>query len=102
MHNLILELHLVKVISDLQAAIKDITDGCTIMSGGFGLCGNPEHLIKAIFDKGIKNLTIISNNCGTTEFGLGLLLKYGRIKKMISSDVGENKVFDTQYLSGEL
>lgn len=91
-----------KVINDIQAAIVNITDGSTIMSGGFGLCGNPEYLIKAIFDKGVKDLTIISNNCGTTEYGLGILLKHGRIKKMISSYVGENKVFESLYLSGDL
>jgi 3-oxoacid CoA-transferase subunit A len=91
-----------KVVDDINQAIRGITDGCTIMSGGFGLCGNPEHLIKAIFDKGLKDLTVISNNCGTTEYGLGLLLKHGRIKKMISSYVGENKVFEAQYLEGDL
>jgi 3-oxoacid CoA-transferase subunit A len=89
-----------KVVHSLNAAIADMKDGCTIMSGGFGLCGNPENLIKAIFDKRIKDLTIISNNCGTTEYGLGLLLKHGRIKKMISSYVGENKIFESQYLNG--
>lgn len=91
-----------KVVNDINVAISAITDGSVIMSGGFGLCGNPEHLIKAIFDKGIKDLTVISNNCGTTEFGLGLLLRNGRIKKMISSYVGENKIFETQYLNGDL
>src|SRR5580704_111550 len=72
------------------------------MSGGFGLCGNPENLIQAIFDKGIKDLTVISNNCGTTDHGLGLLLKAGRIKKMIASYVGENKIFESLYLNGQL
>lgn len=91
-----------KVINDIQTAIADVHDGATIMSGGFGLCGNPENLIKAIFEKGIKDLTIISNNCGTTEFGLGILLKHHRIRKMISSYVGENKIFEAQYLGGEL
>lgn len=91
-----------KVVANLQEAIATMTDGITVMSGGFGLCGNPEHLIKAIFDKGIKHLTVISNNCGTTDLGLGLLLKHGRIKKMISSYVGENKIFEAQYLGGEL
>lgn len=91
-----------KVINDIREAIAPIHDGATIMSGGFGLCGNPENLIQAIFDKGIKDLTVISNNCGTTEFGLGLLLKHHRIKKMISSYVGENKIFESQFLSGEL
>ncbi len=73
-----------KIVTDIKDAIQNISDGAVIMSGGFGLCGNPEYLIKAIFDKGVKDLTIISNNCGTTELGLGLLLKHGRIKKMIS------------------
>ncbi len=74
----------------------------TIMSGGFGLCGIPEHSIQAIKASGVKNLTIISNNCGVDEFGLGVLLKDKRIKKMVSSYVGENKTFEQQYLSGEL
>lgn len=91
-----------KVVDDINVAIRAITDGSVIMSGGFGLCGNPEHLIKAIFEKGVKDLTVISNNCGTTELGLGLLLKHGRIKKMISSYVGENKIFEAQYLNGDL
>lgn len=91
-----------KVIENLEQAIDGITDGATIMAGGFGLCGNPEHLIKAIFEKGVKDLTIISNNCGTSELGLGLLLKHGRIKKMIASYVGENKIFESQYLKGDL
>lgn len=91
-----------KLITDINQALRDMHDGATIMSGGFGLCGNPEHAIKAIFDKGIKDLTVISNNCGTTDHGLGLLLKHGRIKKMISSYVGENKIFEAQYLNGEL
>jgi 3-oxoacid CoA-transferase/3-oxoacid CoA-transferase subunit A len=91
-----------KVVEDINVAIAAINDGAVIMSGGFGLCGNPEHLIQALFDKGVKDLTVISNNCGTTELGLGLLLKHGRIKKMISSYVGENKTFETQYLNGSL
>jgi 3-oxoacid CoA-transferase subunit A len=91
-----------KVINDLETAIADITDGATIMAGGFGLCGNPEHLIQGIFNRGVKDLTVISNNCGTTELGLGLLLKHGRIKKMIASYVGENKIFESQFLKGDL
>lgn len=91
-----------KILTDIRIAIDSIVDGSVIMSGGFGLCGNPEHLIQAIYDKGVKDLTIISNNCGTTELGLGILLKAGRIKKMISSYVGENKIFEAQYLSGDL
>lgn len=77
-------------------------NGMTIMSGGFGLCGIPENLITAIRDSGVKNLTIISNNCGVDDFGLGLLLKTRQIKKMISSYVGENKEFERQFLSKEL
>jgi len=74
----------------------------TVMSGGFGLCGIPEHLIAAMRDSGVKDLTVISNNCGVDDFGLGLLLKTRQIKKMISSYVGENKEFERQFLSGEL
>jgi 3-oxoacid CoA-transferase subunit A len=77
-------------------------DGMTIMAGGFGLCGIPEMLIAAIRDAGVKNLTVVSNNCGVDDFGLGLLLANGQIKKMISSYVGENKLFERLYLSGEL
>ncbi|MFW0778274.1 MAG: CoA transferase subunit A [Rickettsiales bacterium] len=77
-------------------------DGMTIMSGGFGLCGIPEHCITSIRDAGVKDLTIISNNCGVDEFGLGIMLQTKQIKKMISSYVGENKTFEKQYLGGEL
>jgi 3-oxoacid CoA-transferase subunit A len=79
-----------------------LRDGITIMSGGFGLCGIPEHLIAAIRDAGVKNLTVVSNNCGVDEFGLGILLGGGQIKKMISSYVGENKLFAELYLAGKL
>jgi len=72
------------------------------MSGGFGLCGNPENLIAAIHKKGVKGLTVISNNCGTTDKGLGVLLQAKQVKKMIASYVGENKEFERQYLAGEL
>jgi 3-oxoacid CoA-transferase subunit A len=77
-------------------------DGMTIMAGGFGLCGIPEHLIAAIRQSGVKDLTVISNNCGIDDFGLGVLLAGGQIKKMISSYVGENRLFEQLYLSGEL
>jgi len=77
-------------------------DGMTIMAGGFGLCGIPENLIAAIRDAGVKDLTVISNNCGVDGFGLGVLLGNGQIKKMISSYVGENKLFAELYLSGAL
>ena len=91
-----------KVVGSAEEAIADIKDSAVIMSGGFGLCGNPENLISALHRKGVKDLTIISNNCGTTELGLGILLKARQVKKMISSYVGENKEFERQYLSGEL
>jgi len=92
-----------KVYKDASTALHGLlSDGMTIMSGGFGLCGIPEHSIQAIKAAGVKNLTIISNNCGVDEFGLGVLLKDKRIKKMVSSYVGENKTFEQQYLSGEL
>ncbi len=77
-------------------------DGMTIMAGGFGLCGIPENLIGAIKESGVKNLTVVSNNCGIDGFGLGILLESGQIKKMISSYVGENKLFEQLYLSGAL
>ena len=77
-------------------------DGMTIMAGGFGLCGIPENLIAAIKESGVKNLTVVSNNCGIDGFGLGVLLESGQIKKMISSYVGENKLFEQLYLSGAL
>jgi 3-oxoacid CoA-transferase subunit A len=80
----------------------DIRDGAVLMSGGFGLCGNPENLITALHEKGVKDLTIISNNCGTTDHGLGILLKAGQVKRMVSSYVGENKIFEEQFLTGRL
>ena len=91
-----------KVVASAAEAVKDIPDNCTLMSGGFGLCGNPENLITALLAKNVKGLTIIANNCGTTELGLGVLLKNKQVKKMVSSYVGENKEFERQYLSGEL
>lgn len=92
-----------KVFADATAAVKGVTfDGMTVMSGGFGLCGIPEHLIVALRDSGVKDITVISNNCGVDDFGMGLLLQTRQIKKMISSYVGENAEFERQYLSGEL
>ncbi|MDZ4778361.1 MAG: CoA transferase subunit A [Alphaproteobacteria bacterium] len=92
-----------KVLPDAAAALQGLTfDGMTVMSGGFGLCGIPENLIVALRDTGVQNLTVISNNAGVDEFGLGLLLKTRQIKRMVSSYVGENKEFERQYLSGEL
>jgi len=91
-----------KVAASADEAVRDIQDGAVVMSGGFGLCGNPENLIAALHRKGVKNLTIISNNCGTTELGLGVLLQAKQVKRMVSSYVGENKEFERQFLSGEL
>ena len=92
-----------KVYPDAKSALEGVLkDGMTIMSGGFGLCGIPENLIDAIRDSGVKDLTVISNNAGVDDFGLGLLLETRQIKKMISSYVGENKEFERQYLAGEL
>lgn len=91
-----------KVYPDAASAVADLPDGAVLMSGGFGLCGNPENLIQAIHGRGSRNLTVISNNCGTDDFGLGILLKNGQIRKMVSSYVGENKHFEKLYLSGEL
>ena len=92
-----------KVYSDARSALAGVLkDGMTIMSGGFGLCGIPESLILAIRDSGVTGLTIISNNAGVDGIGLGVLLETKQIKKMISSYVGENKLFAQQFLSGEL
>tara|TARA_R110000868_G_scaffold126043_7_gene332717 strand:- start:82457 stop:83161 length:705 start_codon:yes stop_codon:yes gene_type:complete len=92
-----------KIYADAASALKGLTfDGMTVMSGGFGLCGIPEHLIAALRDSGAKGLTVISNNAGVDGFGLGQLLETKQIAKMISSYVGENKEFERQYLAGEL
>ena len=91
-----------KVFPGATEAVHDISDGATIMLGGFGLCGIPENSINALAAKGIKNLTCISNNAGVDDFGLGILLKTRQIKKMMSSYVGENAEFERQLLSGEL
>jgi len=92
-----------KVYLDAKAALEGLLfDGMTVMSGGFGLCGIPETLILALRDSGVKNLTVISNNAGVDDFGLGLLLQTRQISKMVSSYVGENDTFEKQYLSGEL
>ncbi|WP_158800497.1 CoA transferase subunit A [Pedobacter sp. L105] len=91
-----------KKVSGAEEAIRDITDGKTIMLGGFGLCGIPENCIAALVKKGVKELTCISNNAGVDNFGIGLLLKTRQVKKMISSYVGENAEFERQLLSGEL
>jgi 3-oxoacid CoA-transferase A subunit len=91
-----------KVVQDADEAIRDIPDGATIMVGGFGLCGIPENLIQALRLRGTKNLTVMSNNAGVSDFGLGLLLKTRQIRKMIATYVGENDLFEQQFLSGEL
>jgi 3-oxoacid CoA-transferase subunit A len=92
-----------KVYRDAHVALADVVkDGMTLMAGGFGLCGIPSELIHALHDLGVKDLTVVSNNCGVDGAGLGLLLETRQIKKMVSSYVGENKLFEQQYLSGEL
>ena len=92
-----------KVYPDAKAALEGLTfDGMTVMAGGFGLCGIPENLIVALRESGAQNITAISNNAGVDDFGLGLLLQTRQIKKMVSSYVGENKLFAQQYLAGEL
>lgn len=91
-----------QVYTSFQEAVADIQDGTTIMVGGFGLCGIPENLILALVEKGVKDLTVISNNCGIDDWGLGPLLQNKQIKKMIGSYVGENKEFERQVLAGEL
>ncbi|MBO8176688.1 CoA transferase subunit A [Aeribacillus pallidus] len=91
-----------QIYTSFQEAVADIHDGATIMVGGFGLCGIPENLILALVEKGVKDLTVISNNCGVDDWGLGLLLQNKQIKKMVGSYVGENKEFERQVLAGEI
>jgi 3-oxoacid CoA-transferase subunit A len=91
-----------KVVANAHEAIYDIPSGATLMLGGFGLCGIPEHLIQALIQKGVDRLTCISNNAGVDDFGIGLMLKTRQVKKMIASYVGENAEFERQLLSGEL
>ncbi len=91
-----------KVFPDAEAALHDVFEGAMILSGGFGLSGNPENCIRELARRKVGGLTIVSNNCGTTDKGLGVLLVQGQVKKMISSYVGENKVFEKQFLSGQL
>jgi 3-oxoacid CoA-transferase subunit A len=90
------------VCSNIQEALEGVHDGASILAGGFGLVGIPEKLIQGIREKGTRNLTVISNNCGVDEWGLGILLQNKQIRKMVSSYVGENKEFERQYLAGEL
>ncbi|MDS9471397.1 CoA transferase subunit A [Sporosarcina pasteurii] len=91
-----------KVYKSFVEAVSDIEDGNTLIVGGFGLSGIPEKSIEALREQGTKELTVVSNNCGVDDGGLGILLANKQIKKMISSYVGENKIFEQQYLSGEL
>jgi len=91
-----------KVVANAEEAIQDISSGMTLMLGGFGLCGIPENCINALVNKGIDQLTCISNNAGVDDFGIGLMLRKRQVKKMISSYVGENAEFERQLLSGEL
>ena len=91
-----------KIYQDAFLATSDIKEGSSLLVGGFGLCGIPENAISALKQKGVRNLTCISNNAGVDDFGLGLLLQTRQVKKMIASYVGENKEFERQYLAGEL
>ncbi|AXP08782.1 CoA transferase subunit A [Campylobacter hepaticus] len=91
-----------KIINDLDIAFKDLKDGMTLLVGGFGLCGIPEYSITKIKELGVKDLTVVSNNCGIDDFGLGILLANKQIKKMIASYVGENKIFEQQFINKEL
>jgi 3-oxoacid CoA-transferase/3-oxoacid CoA-transferase subunit A len=91
-----------KVQKSALDAVRDIPDGATLLAGGFGLCGIPECSIAALRELGTKDLTVVSNNCGVDDFGLGILLRNRQIRRMVSSYVGENKEFERQYLSGEL
>src|ERR671939_2067380 len=91
-----------KVVASAEEAVKDIPDGALLVVGGFGLCGIPENLINALVDKGVRNLTCVSNNAGVDDWGLGLLLQTRQVRKMISSYVGENAEFERQFLAGEL
>lgn len=91
-----------KVVANAAAAVQDVADGAVLAIGGFGLCGIPENCIAALVEKGVKQLTCISNNAGVDDYGIGLLLQRRQVKKMISSYVGENKLFESLVLSGEL
>jgi 3-oxoacid CoA-transferase subunit A len=91
-----------KVVASADEALRDVFDGATVVVGGFGLCGIPENLIAALDRRGVGDLTVVSNNCGVDDWGLGVLLQSRRIRKMVSSYVGENAEFERQFLSGEL
>lgn len=91
-----------KVVASAEEAVRDISDGASIMIGGFGLCGNPENLIRALVKKGTRNLTTVSNNAGVDGFGVGLLLAAGQIRRHIGTYVGENKLLEQMVLSGKI
>jgi 3-oxoacid CoA-transferase subunit A len=91
-----------KVVASADDAVADVSDGALLVVGGFGLCGIPENLIGALVRKGVRDLTVVSNNCGVDDWGLGLMLRNRQIRKMVSSYVGENAEFERQFLSGEL
>jgi 3-oxoacid CoA-transferase subunit A len=91
-----------KVVASAEEAVAQISDGATIMMGGFGLCGIPENLITALHRRGTRDLTVISNNAGVDDFGIGVLLRSRQVRKMIATYVGENKEFERQFLTGEL
>jgi 3-oxoacid CoA-transferase subunit A len=91
-----------KVVRDADEAIRDLPDGASILMGGFGLCGIPENLIKALVRRGTRDLTVISNNAGVSDYGIGLLLRTRQVRRMIATYVGENDLFEKQFLSGEL
>jgi 3-oxoacid CoA-transferase subunit A len=91
-----------KVVASADEAVRDIRNGATLVVGGFGLCGIPENLIAALVRRGVRDLTVVSNNCGVDDWGLGQLLQTRQIRKMVSSYVGENAEFERQFLSGEL
>ncbi|HZV75558.1 MAG TPA: CoA transferase subunit A [Conexibacter sp.] len=91
-----------KLVGSAAEAVRDVEDGATLVVGGFGLCGIPQAAIAALRERGTRDLTVVSNNCGVDDFGLGILLANRQIAKMVSSYVGENKIFERQFLSGEL
>ena len=91
-----------KVLPSAEAAVALVPDGATILMGGFGLCGIPENLIAALHQRGTKNLTVISNNAGVDDFGIGILMRARQVRKMIATYVGENKEFERQFLTGEV
>jgi 3-oxoacid CoA-transferase subunit A len=101
-HCIIIAAMIDKVVASADEAVRDIRDGATLVVGGFGLCGIPENLIAALVRRGVRELTVISNNCGVDDWGLGQLLQTRQIRKMVSSYVGENAEFERQFLSGEL